>query len=34
MFKDQLKSVFVFVAGGGSFYEFECMHKLEEETKI
>lgn len=34
MFKGQLKNVFVFVAGGGSFYEYECMQKLEEETKI
>jgi Sec1 family len=26
-----LRQVIVFVAGGGSFYEYECMHKLEEE---
>jgi hypothetical protein len=34
LYKDQLKNVFVFVAGGGSFYEYECMNRLEEETKL
>ena len=34
MFRDQLKSVVVFVAGGGSFYEYEGMQKLQEETKV
>jgi hypothetical protein len=34
MYREQLKNVFVFVAGGGSYYEYECMHKLEEETKV
>ena len=34
MYKDQLKNIVVFVAGGGSYYEYECMHKLQEEMKI
>eukprot|EP00347_Sterkiella_histriomuscorum_P002792 403366783 len=33
-YKGQLKHVVVFVAGGGSYYEYECMHKLEEEMKV
>lgn len=34
LYKDNLKNVIVVVAGGGSYYEYECMHKLEEETKV
>ena len=29
LFKGQLRNVVVFVVGGGSFYEYDCMHKLE-----
>ena len=31
LFKGQLRTVVVFVAGGGSFYEYDCMHRLEQE---
>ena len=34
LYKDNLKNVIVFVAGGGSYYEYECMKKLEDETKL
>ncbi|CDW72057.1 sec1 family protein [Stylonychia lemnae] len=33
-FKAQLKNVIVYVVGGGSYYEYECMKRLEDETKI
>ena len=31
LFKGQLRQVIVFVAGGGSYYEYECMHRLQSE---
>jgi hypothetical protein len=31
LFKGTLKQVVAFVAGGGSYYEYECMHKVEQE---
>lgn len=34
MFKEQTKRVFVFVCGGGSYYEYESMQKLQDELKV
>lgn len=34
VFRGNLKHVVVYMAGGGTYYEYECMHRLEQELGV